>query len=432
MQVGNSINSGYLASSYRRHADAKRNGAFSLSGNGDFVLNEAAENQERTETTDYQGFYEMFTSQRAFKSAGSAVTIAESEDSGIFIGLTMVAEDGEETAYGLRAMLSDKSTPDNPIVQIVTNFEGKKVIYNVEVNKVDPKNATQLEMFALLSYTDKMGLTDGGTFGSFHQLKTYAGNAAMNGYCDSLSGVETFLYKKFDWSEILKSIMKDYLEAESYKQYEECKQLMDFMNTVISQDDDNREFLQKKMKELLEKIQNGEDETSYKIGAQSFTEKEWDELLENFDSIEDMLRELMRERHEKQWEEKLEKERIKRAEEHAEVTDEEADTMLFTESTSCTYPNADPTGEDIRYITWYTEEGIFCRKAGQTEGYEWAISFENKEQYVKVLEFIGRFPSDANFQFAAQENFWRKFLKDDSEIDIDDFMEFMEGTNKGM
>ena len=94
------------------------------------------------------------------------------------------------------------------------------------------------------------------------------------------------------------------------------------------------------------------------------------------------------------------------------------------------YETADPDDDDIRYITWYTEKGIFCRKAGQTEGYEWAITFENKEQYDKVMEFIGQFPSDWNIRFAAHENFWNDFLKD--EIDMDGFMEFINGTNKGV
>ena len=80
------------------------------------------------------------------------------------------------------------------------------------------------------------------------------------------------------------------------------------------------------------------------------------------------------------------------------------------------YETADPDDDDIRYITWYTEEGIFCRKAGQAEGYEWAITFENTEQYDKVMEFIGQFPSDWNMRFAAHENFWNDFLND--EIDI--------------
>ena len=54
---------------------------------------------------------------------------------------------------------------------------------------MNPKNATQLEMFALLSYTDKMGITDRGTFGSHQRLEVYSKNASELGYCNSLSRI---------------------------------------------------------------------------------------------------------------------------------------------------------------------------------------------------------------------------------------------------
>lgn len=184
---------------------------------------------------------------------------------------------------------------------------------------------------------------------------------------------------------------------------------------------DYQEFFKEKMSELLVKIQNGDTEPSYQIGAQSFTEKEWDEFLEQFDSVEDAIQKLMREERERRAAEQMRKE---------QTVIKDADSLLTTESTSCTYPTADPQDDDIRYITWYTEEGIVCRKAGQTEGYEWSVTFENREQYDKVMDLIGQFPSDWNLLFAAHENFWTDFLND--KIDMDGFMEFMKGTNKGV
>lgn len=154
------------------------------------------------------------------------------------------------------------------------------------------------------------------------------------------------------------------------------------------------------------------------IGAQSFTEKEWEEFLDKFDSFEEAIRELMKEEQTRKEEEENKKE---------DMVINNASILLTTEFTSCVYEAADPEEDDLRYITWYTEEGIFCRKAGQTKGDEWAITFENKEQYDKVIEFIGQFPSDWNMRFAAQESFWNDFLND--EIDMDGFMEFVSGTN---
>ena len=507
-------------------------------GRGQYVSEEYETNIVSDET-------EVYTAKQT-----GAVSIAETEDGGEFLGLTMVPEEGQSVTYGMRAMLSEKSTPDNPIVQVVSNLGGKKVIYNVEVNKVNPNNATQLEMFALLSYTDKMGITDGGTFGSHQQLEVYGGNASSIGYCGSLSGEDVFLNERFDWAAIMEKMVQVYKDAGIENQAEDCKALFDFFatytennevkdNTVIdfsrfapnapeevkqafmeaaeetgynegermdylsqvfihqvenrqngvadytdvfggsiasalqtakeilydlenplmpiSQRGKNaakyveqeKEFyrafieklegltgtdtvdteetvdyakiLEEKINEIFTKIQNGDTEASYQIGSQSFTEKEWEEFLDKFDSVEEAIQELMKEEQARKEAEEARKE---------DVFTNDASTLLTTESTSCVYETADPDDDDIRYITWYTEEGIFCRKAGQTEGYEWSITFENKEQYDKVMEFIGQFPSDWNMRFAAHENFWNDFLND--EIDMEGFMEFINGTNKGV
>ena len=176
---------------------------------------------------------------------------------------------------------------------------------------------------------------------------------------------------------------------------------------------DYQRIISERRNEIYEKLKNGDTEESFQIGGQTFTVEEWDEFLKKFDSIQDAMEALMKERH-------------AQMEKKEQITGE----MLTSESTRCIYPTDDANGEDVLHITWHTEEGIFCRKAGQTEGYEWSIPFENKEQYNKVMEFIAQFPSDWNMRFAAHENFWNDFLND--EIDMDGFMEFINRTNKGV
>ena len=237
-----------------------------------------------------------------------AVTIVNHAEQGESLGLTMVPEEGENAVYGMSAFLVESSTPDNPIVQIRSNLNGERVYYNVEVNKVDPESATQLEMFALLSYTDEMGLTDGGAFGSFQKLQVYSMNASLSGYCEDISGVDTFLNTTFNWPEIIGSIMQDYLDAQLQSQYKDCENLINYFEKRDAQDEDYQEFIQDKMAEIMEKIEKGETKNSYQIGAETFTEDEWDKFLENFDSIQEVLKELMKERLEKKEEEALEKE----------------------------------------------------------------------------------------------------------------------------
>lgn len=185
-------------------------------------------------------------------------------------------------------------------------------------------------------------------------------------------------------------------------------------------DADYKELIRKQIEEMQEKIDNDEVNESFQIGGQTFTVEEWDEFLKKFDSIQDAMEALMKERHAK-----LEKQQLNNEIEKEELIVGE---MLTSESTRCIYPTDDVNEEDVLHITWYTEEGIFCRKAGQTEGYEWCIPFENKEQYNKVMEFIGQLPQDCDWRFASQEGFWKDFLDDG--IDMGSFIDSIKNTNK--
>ena len=201
---------------------------------------------------------------------------------------------------------------------------------------------------------------------------------------------------------------------------------------------DYSEYLKKKIDEIFVKIQNGDTEPSYQIGSQSFTQKEWEKFLERFDSIEEAIRELMKEEQERKeaekkkqkseinssfWEERI---RTIKKENISKIDD---GVLLTAETTFCKYETANPEDDDIIYVTFYTTDGIRCKKLG-AEDFEWTLTFENEEQYNKVIEFLGNFSSDWNMRFVAHENFWNDFLND--EIDMEAFMEFINGTNKGV
>lgn len=81
------------------------------------------------------------------------------------------------------------------------------------------------------------------------------------------------------------------------------------------------EMLRQQIDELQEKATKGEIEESFKIGAQTFTLEEWNEFLEKFDSVQEILEAMMRQRHAKLEEER--KEREKRMDEMEEKELEE-------------------------------------------------------------------------------------------------------------
>lgn len=162
-----------------------------------------------------------------------AVTEAASEDEGIFLGLTMIPEEGSSVVYGMRAMLSEESTPDKPIVQIISNLDGKKEVYNIDISQVDPQNATRMEMFALCSYEDKYGTGTGSTFGSFKTLQIYEETAKQNGCTKqidvSISAWEQFRTEKVDWveqTEMVCNILKECADAKALDLFSKGKKLL--------------------------------------------------------------------------------------------------------------------------------------------------------------------------------------------------------------
>lgn len=161
-----------------------------------------------------------------YKNVSSAAEITMAENDGKVIGLTMIPYEYNGITYGMRAQYAKESTSEHPIVQVTSNYGGKTVSYNVDINEVDPKNASWIEMFALLSHTDEQGISDGGAYGSYQQMKVYAMNAQMNGYSSALSGYEDFLSEKLDWISIIGGIALDYFEAGVYDQYQNCKNLL--------------------------------------------------------------------------------------------------------------------------------------------------------------------------------------------------------------
>lgn len=185
----------------------------------------------------------------------------------------------------------------------------------------------------------------------------------------------------------------EYFTAQAYSRQEQAEKGTDY-----------QELIRSRMDEILEKLKKGKTEPVIQTGAQAFSEKEWDRLLEQFDSAEDALKAMMREEHAKRLKEQINKAEI------MNDMDKEAEKILTSQSTMCTLPSSEPGEKAARYITWYTEEGIFCRKAGQKEGYEWSIAFESRDQYDKVMEYLRRQEKDTDWKFAADQNFWLGFL----------------------
>lgn len=161
-----------------------------------------------------------------YSGLSSAVEKADGKGTGDILGLAMLPY-SDMMSYGMKAQYSEKSTEEDPVIKITSNYGGEYRYYDVHVNEVNPKNASQIEMFALSCYMDDKGLTDGGSFGSYNKMKTYADNAAYNGMCPDLQNPDNISIR-FDWMSVLKQMAQVYLGcSQTYQQYLNADSLAD-------------------------------------------------------------------------------------------------------------------------------------------------------------------------------------------------------------
>ena len=136
---------------------------------------------------------------------GSATSISQSSANGKRIGITTVGD------RGYIAMYADSSTEEDPVVKV-----GK---YEVHVKDVDPKHATRMEMFALLSYMDDKGLSNNHGISSFTKMKAYSSQAEYNGFVSGIEDDNLAWTEKFDWISTLNNAKETFLNiTETYKQ----------------------------------------------------------------------------------------------------------------------------------------------------------------------------------------------------------------------
>lgn len=175
-----------------------------------------------------------------------------------------------------------------------------------------------------------------------------------------------------------------------------------------------RQMILDHMAQMEEKIERGEIEEKISIGGQSFTQKEWEELLAKFDALMEEIKEAVAEE-------------IEKKKEAAEESDARTD-MLVSETVQARFPSQEP--EKNLYLIAMDAEGIRCSRAGSSE-YEWQIVFTDESQYQSASEFLewskGRMD---NFLFAAHANFWEDYLN--GNMDVEAFKEFLEGTDNGI
>jgi hypothetical protein len=164
------------------------------------------------ETINYTSVQKRNSNMDSF-DIGSATNKTNSSSNGKRIGLITIGDNAYIATY------ADNSTTENPIVKVGN--------YEVNVNDVNPENATELEMFALLSYMDDTNQTNNKGICSFGKMRAYADLAEQYGICEGIKDKEAIISKKQAWTDIIASIKQIFLKnKDTYSQAIDCDNLL--------------------------------------------------------------------------------------------------------------------------------------------------------------------------------------------------------------
>lgn len=134
------------------------------------------------------------------------------------LGIGFLASSNHNMKYGICAEYAEDYSEDNPIIKVTVQTGNGEQAYSININDINPRSATEIEMFALCNYADATGKGTGGTFGSWQTMRYYSINAIHNGYLKESNDLENFKTLKQDWVFMVREMMQDYTNAGLYKQ----------------------------------------------------------------------------------------------------------------------------------------------------------------------------------------------------------------------
>ena len=215
-----------------------------------------------------------------YTTMGSATQQTTSSNNGKTIGVTTAGN------TGLLAKYADSSTPAEPIIKVGD--------YEVRVNDVDPNNATELEMFALMSYMEDVGMIEKHGMASYSKMKAYASQSEYDGVCSGIYDEQAFWDKKQDWFAIIDNAKQTFSGmTETYSQSVECGKLLSYFekwNTKVSSRDLFSEAVQKFHDDNQLTAQELKEEKDWR----EMTDEEWEKMLEGVDEYIDAFKERLR------------------------------------------------------------------------------------------------------------------------------------------
>ena len=134
------------------------------------------------------------------------------------LGIGFLHANTGNISYGMRAEYAEDSTSDSPVIKVTIQTGHSEETHYVDVNNVDARNATEIEMFALCCYADDTGKGTGGKFGTWQTLNYYRTNASDTSKFILTNSMVSCMSVRQNWLSMIEQMSKLYIKSGLYKQ----------------------------------------------------------------------------------------------------------------------------------------------------------------------------------------------------------------------
>lgn len=139
--------------------------------------------------------------------AGLNLRMGEISSTGGIIGLSFV-QGAEEP---MSARMDKSSTAEDPVVFVQIGSGEDRRDHLIHVNEVNPENATELEMFALLNYIDAQNGKTMAPDGAWQTYNSLRNRLEETEAVDNVTGEENYDTLRVNWPELIQQAMEDEL-----------------------------------------------------------------------------------------------------------------------------------------------------------------------------------------------------------------------------
>ncbi|SDI52933.1 hypothetical protein SAMN05421493_11735 [Pseudobutyrivibrio sp. 49] len=142
----------------------------------------------------------------------------------------------EHVKAGVFAFLPSESTSEDPIIQIeYKGSDGEKKIIDVHVNDIDVESASDMEMFAYLTYQGLIGNKIPNALNNYDAYQRMKFSDGDYYYHDYQNGESRFLDEKINTSEMIQRVlswMKNINHPDAQMHARMCEDLLEMLNPV--------------------------------------------------------------------------------------------------------------------------------------------------------------------------------------------------------